>query len=236
MDNASNDLYHKANEAFREGRWSEAETLLRQVSELKPYYADVFHKLGVIAHQNGDLKQAVAYFQKALALNPNYTEAQLNLAITYNAIGQYDNALEVFSGAVQQAILEAGPLDPHVKAKIANEHFKLGNIYYEFGVLQESLDQYAKAVKLCPGFPDIRTKYGVVLRDLGRFPEAVTEFQEVLRQKSAYIPARNHLGLTYLKMGLKDEARTEWERVLQINPRDSIASACLNMIKDKSNS
>jgi len=232
MENAFNELYNKANEAFRDGAWNEAEKLLNEVAAQKPFYADVYHKLGVINHQNGNLKKAIEHFEKALTINPNYTEARLNLAITYNAVGQYDSALEVFSGAVQQAILEPGSLDPYIKAQIANEHFKLGNIYYDLGEVQEAIDQYLKAVKLCPNFPDIRTKYGVALRDLGHFDEAVKEFQEVLRHKVSYVAARNHLGLTYLKMGRKDEARAEWEKVLIVNPSDSIATACLNMLSE----
>ena len=46
-------------------------------------------------HMKGELRKASAHFEKALEINPRYTEASLNLAITYNDLGEFKKAQEV---------------------------------------------------------------------------------------------------------------------------------------------
>ncbi len=56
-----------------------------------------YDMLGVIAHSRGDFAHAEQHFEKAVGLNPNYTEAQLNLMVTYNDLGKYDSAREIYA-------------------------------------------------------------------------------------------------------------------------------------------
>src|SRR5688572_396828 len=86
------DDYLLARSLFAQGRYDEAKQAFLAAMEVFQDYPDIHHSLGVIAHLQADFKAAVAYFQKALKLNPNYTEALLNLAITYNTVGLYESA------------------------------------------------------------------------------------------------------------------------------------------------
>ena len=46
---------------------------------LNPKYAVPHNSLGLALKQKGDLPGAIASFQKALLINPNYAEARKNL-------------------------------------------------------------------------------------------------------------------------------------------------------------
>ena len=59
--------------------------------------ADVHDMLGVICHSRGNFAQAEHHFERALAINPSYTEAALNLAVTYNDRGKYEAARQVYA-------------------------------------------------------------------------------------------------------------------------------------------
>lgn len=103
MDKSAHELHELGSQLFEEGKYSEAEPILKDVISINPHYADVHNKLGIIFHLKGNLRQASDYFKKALELNPNYTEASLNLAITYNDMGEFKKAQDVFMRAAQIA-------------------------------------------------------------------------------------------------------------------------------------
>ena len=128
MEEHLDELYQEGKRLFEEGRYSEAEPLLKEVLKVNSKYADVLNKLGIISHLKGELKDAAGYFERALQQNPRYTEASLNLAITYNELGEFKMAQETFSLAAQVARPTPGSLDPFVAGKLADEHYRIGNI------------------------------------------------------------------------------------------------------------
>ena len=87
------ETYLLARKLYEKENFPEAERLLEKLSTEAPFFADVFNKLGVIYHQRGAFGRASKAFEKALELNPHYTEAALNLAVTYNNLGRYEYRL-----------------------------------------------------------------------------------------------------------------------------------------------
>jgi tetratricopeptide (TPR) repeat protein len=154
-------------------------------------------------------------FEQALQVNPNYTEAALNLAVTYNDLGKYDQAREVYARAIANTRKEPGNMDP----------FARGN--------QEAEREYRKALELCPTFIDIRTKLGGILRDLGDKESAVAEYKIVKQQQPRFLPARIHLGVTLYSLGRNDEARREWEAVLAEEPGNKSCRMYLDILNGK---
>ena len=97
MDDHLKQLLLLGREHYQKREFDKAEYMLKQVVQQTDRFADVFDMLGVIAHAQGDFEQAELNFEKAVGLNPNYTEAQLNLMVTYNDLGKYDSAREVYA-------------------------------------------------------------------------------------------------------------------------------------------
>lgn len=225
------ELYQMGNELFEAGKYTEAEPVLRDVIRLNPKYADVLNKLGIIAHLNSRLKEASEYFERALALNPMYTEASLNLAITYNEMGEFRKAQEVFSLAAQIAHPTPTSLDPFAARKLANEHYKIGNIYLEFGLYDDAVEEYRKAVKLHPGAADVNTKLGIAMRSKGKYEDAVVYFVKAKEINPDYGQAWVQLGLTYYMKGMIGLALEEWESALRFNPKLSEAKTYLQLLR-----
>ena len=95
--------------------------------------------LGVIHHEQGRYAQAREMLEEALRLNPGYTEAALNLAVTYNELGKYQEAREIYARAMAQSKAEPRQLDPFARGKLANMHADVGSAY---GCMSD-LDLYA---------------------------------------------------------------------------------------------
>jgi tetratricopeptide (TPR) repeat protein len=187
--------------------------------------------LGVIYHQEGRLSEAEAMFQEALRINPAYTEAALNLAVTCNDLGKYREAKEVYQRAMARSRNAPRHLDPFAKGKIANMHAEVGAAYHAVGLYEDAVGEYQRALALCPGFVDIRTRLGSTLREMGKVDEAIREFEQVRGENPRFVTARLNLGLAYYAAGRRPEAAAEWREVLTLAPGHKSAEMYLTMVQ-----
>ncbi len=227
------EVYLMARRLFDKENYDEAEGLLLKVAHQAPFFADVFNKLGIISHHRGAFGKAVSYFRKALDINPAYTEASLNLAVTLNNLGKYDEAQATFQKAARFAHPGPNTLDPYIKGKLANHHADLASTYYDLGLVHEAIEEYKKALNLGPDFADLRTKMALAYRDIGRHEEAVAELQKAINSKPDFILAYVQLGITYYLRGLTDLAVAEWEKALARKPDDKSVQVYLGFIKNR---
>ncbi len=205
----------------------EEKSLQKKVESVPGGYADVHNTLGLLHHQKGDLSRAADCFRKALHLNPHYTEAALNLTITLNDLGAYDEARQVISKAALTVWADPKEIDPFVRKKMANEHAKLGDQYVELSLWSEGVEQYRKALNLCPDLVDIMTKLGVTLRSQNEYDEAIDQLSHTERIYPHYIPVKIQLGLTYYMKGFFGLAFAKWEEANSADPAGKAASVYL---------
>lgn len=229
------ELYKNGTEAFDKEDYKTAEELFQELLSIKPAFADIQNKMGIIYSHTNRPQMAAKAFKKALERNSGYTEAALNLAITYSDLGKYDEARTVFEQAArfseQAKKTSSSSLDPFIKGKLADEHLRIGKIYYDLRELDEAIDEYQKALRLSPNFADIITHLGIALRDKGRFDDAIEQFNRAKLSNPRYIPARLHLGITYYSQGFYGLAEEEWREALLFDPKNSAVRAYLNFVK-----
>jgi tetratricopeptide (TPR) repeat protein len=230
MDERTRENLTRGREHYAAREYGKAEPFLAELTEGNLEFADVYDMLGVIYHQQGRLADAESMFQKALRINPNYTEAALNLAVTYNDLGKYKEATEIYARAMSVSKSAPKQLDPFARGKIANMHADVGGAYYDVGQHVDAVREYEKALALCPTFHDIRTRLGTTLRDMGSLVAAAREFERVRHDNPKYIPARVNLGLTYYTMGRRADALGEWQQILGIEPTNKSAAMYIAMV------
>ncbi|MEO5656485.1 MAG: tetratricopeptide repeat protein [Nitrospiria bacterium] len=227
--------YEKAFRLFEAGRYPEAEDLyLKLVQSHGKGYADIYNRLGLITAFQGQIETAAEWFLKAVQANPRYTEASLNLAVTYADLNRYDDAQLVYDEAARLVKASPHAVDFYVQGRLANEHAGLGDRYANLGLWTEALEEYRKALALCPGFPDIVTKVGIVLREQGAYDEAIRVFLRAKEISPGYTVAGIHLGLTYYMSGFPDLAREEWESLDLDSRNDHHASVYLSLARKDS--
>ncbi len=234
LDDKLRRLLSLGTEYYRMGDFDRAEEALIEFSESHESYADVFNMLGVIHHSRGRLDQAEVCLESALSLNPHYTEAALNLSVTYNDQGKYDEAKVVYEKAMATSQADRGDnngnLDPYARGKIANLHADLAAAYASASLLADAVRELERALYICPGFVDVRTRLGDVLRDMGRPKAAIEQYEIVLKQKPQYLDAQIALGVTLFSLGRVEDARDSWKKALSSTPGDQRAKAYLRML------
>lgn len=228
----------KLKEALAAGRalyakkeYARAEPYLAQLAQAKVPYADVYNMLGVIHHDAGKFAKAQACFEEALRINPNYTEASLNLAVTYNDMGRYHEAKDIYLRALTKSTTPGAKLDSFVLGKLANMYADIAEVFVAAGAYEEAIGEYRRALALRPTFVDIRLKLAQALRDAGRAEDARRELKTVLAQSPDFVPARIHYALTLFSLGQSDEAMAELEAVLEAHPDNARVRLYLEMVK-----
>jgi tetratricopeptide (TPR) repeat protein len=216
-------LVQQATSAFEAGNYDEAEALLLRVVDRTPTYANVYNMLGFIASQRNAGEQAVTLFRRALSLNPDYTEARLNLVLTLTDMGAYEQAAQEATRLESPDAPGPQRLSLGVRGKLANAHADLGRKYHELGLYAEAIAEYDKALLLCPTFPDLHNRRAVSCRELGLYAEAKASLLRALELKPNYVEAHVSLGVLHQKLGNLTDAVKTWERALQLDPKHRLA-------------
>lgn len=220
-------------EYYGKREYEKAERYLVRVIESGAHgFADIHNMMGVIHHDAGRLEDARNEFNRALELNPNYTEAALNLAVTYNDLGDYAKAQEVYRRAIGRSNGFPGQADPYAKGKIANLHAEIAQAYVDLDMHNEAIQEYRSAIRLCPQFADLRVRLAEVYRLVGDLAAAKYELSEAIRVRPDYLGARVAMGVVRLVSGQRAKAIEEWEEALKLDPHDKSARMYLRMAKD----
>ncbi|CUU11155.1 MAG: tetratricopeptide repeat protein [Fimbriimonadales bacterium] len=70
-----------------EGRYDEAERLLKQVLAVDPRSAEAHHQLGLVYCFTGLFDESIQELETSVRLNPEAIQPRLDLALTYSMLG-----------------------------------------------------------------------------------------------------------------------------------------------------
>jgi arylsulfatase A-like enzyme/Flp pilus assembly protein TadD len=115
-------LEHQSNLAtayMETGRPADAHRVFEFVLGVEEY-APAHNGLGILAIQKQDIPSAQRHFERAVALDPDLVESQLNLGLIYKMQGDRDRARACFEAFLAKASRKQyGPLIPKVQEEIA---------------------------------------------------------------------------------------------------------------------
>jgi tetratricopeptide (TPR) repeat protein len=120
-------------------------------------------------------EQAVASFQEALKLDPEFAEAHFRLGLGYEALGKHEEAESEYKKAIEsyKKYLADNENDPEA-------HYNLGQTYAGLGQYSEAIREYRVATKLKEDDPDMFYDLGVAHTKLAQYDAAATAFSKSL--------------------------------------------------------
>lgn len=128
---------------------SDSQTAERQCTELlaqMPETADGYQILGNLSAQNGKFEEARSFFEKAIALRPEWGVLHLNLGMAAAKIGDVDAGLRSMDKA---AASNDGSVTPQT---LARGYFLVAGEYERKGQRERSIETLTKAVSIDPAF------------------------------------------------------------------------------------
>jgi len=174
---------------------SRARTAARVAVQLDEQLAEAHVALGAVRYYlEFNPKAADAEYLKALALNPNSTDALLHISWLYTELGRFD--------ASMGPTLRAVELDPLSTAAVN----ALGQIHYLSRDFDRAIEEFENALELDPGDPSLNYYVARAFLQKAQFERAIASFRtavELSKGAPLYLAA---LGHAYGVAGMTDEA------------------------------
>ncbi|WP_321949075.1 tetratricopeptide repeat-containing glycosyltransferase family protein [Paraburkholderia sp. J10-1] len=142
---------------------------------------------------------AVALYERLLALAPDHAEALHGAAMSFMQLAQAEAALACLTRLTRRY--------PHA----AQAHYNRGTLLGLLGRYDEELEAYRRAIELKPDFVAAYVNLGVALRDLHRFDEALRQFRKALSIDTNDAGARTNRAQTNLLLGEFEHGWREYE-------------------------
>ena len=79
-------LWNAANQAYAEGRWTDAAADYEMISEMGLESASLYCNAGDAYFKDGNVPMAILYYERALKLDPSYSDARYNLELLNSGI------------------------------------------------------------------------------------------------------------------------------------------------------
>ena len=117
-----------------------AKATFERVSKMLPGSSEVPHALAVVTRRKGQWDQSVAYWERALALDPRNMELLMPAAETYDMLRQFPAALKLLDRA-----LDITPNDPDMMAFKAGDGSKGGEHRNFYDCVKSRKATYAPA-------------------------------------------------------------------------------------------
>lgn len=197
----------------RTGDLNRAEAEASFVAKANPSSADVATVLGDIYWTKNDRARARDAYNRAITLQPGWTEAIRGL-IRIDLADRNPNAAR----ARVEAELKALPKDVPIM-------LLAGDVYAATGDEKRAEVLFRSAVQTDPSNIDAYSKLGTLLKSQNRLDEAKKEYEDVLQhQPKVAVPARTMVGIILTLQSKRDEARKQYEQVLALDPQSPVAA------------
>ena len=155
--------------AYTSGKLVEAEGLCQQIISTHQNVFDALHLLALVQSLLGKKETALANFDRALRLQPDYAEALSNRGNTLHELRRYDEALASFDRALKAR--------PGYAEALSNR----GVTLHELKRYEEALASFDAALKKQPSYARALSNRGNTLHELKRFEEALASFDHALK-------------------------------------------------------
>ena len=196
----------------------DAENTTRNPTEIADLKVQSHYNLGLAYYQGGKIEKAIAAYQTAIQLAPNFADAYGGLGVIYWRSGDIDAAIRHCQTAI----------------KIAPEniefHQNLTQIYWQKGMYERAAIGYRIILELNPSDENALHHLGIILLSKQEYDEAVSCFQKVLQRNPDNALTHGALGTAYYKLGEEGSAIHEFREVLRLDPQNQDARKMLERL------
>lgn len=179
---------------------------------------ELYHKgRSLWEKRSGDnLPKAIAFYEQAIARDPNYALAYAGLANAYVILPFWAGVDRVDANAkAKEAAFKGLRLD----SNLAEAHLALGKVYFFEIDLAASLREYQRAIELKPNDAAAHHWFGNdTLVALGRIEEAIAEGKRAVELDPLSPVINADLGTTYYYAHRFDESARQLRKTLEIDP------------------
>jgi tetratricopeptide (TPR) repeat protein len=159
---------------------------------------------------------AIAAYDQALSLKPDYHQALNNKGVALSALGRKEEAIAAYDQALS--------LKPDYHQALYNDKHKAlnnkGVALDDLGRKEEAIAAYDQALSLKPGYHQALYNKGVALSALSRKEEAIAAYDQALNLKPDYHQALYNKACCYSLQGKVELALENLSKAVRLNPSE----------------
>lgn len=144
---------------------------------------------GLSCAKNGEHKNAIYNYNKALEINADYPQIYYNLGNAYNEINNYDSAI--------QAYKKAAELDPNMHSALNN----LAITYAKKEQYELAIESFKKVINLAPN-KDTYNSLGITYFKLKQYELSIEAYKKAIEIAPDYFDAHKNMGISYIETDL----------------------------------
>ena len=184
---------------------------------------ETHHELGIAYLDAKMPTEAIAEFQKAIDLDPDFIASHISLGTLYLEMGQLDDA----ENAAKEAL--------RIDADSQSARQLLDDIEQARPVRPEPEPTKQTDTPTDPSDTKQDLERGLVFLNSRQYDQAAAAFKRVIKADASSVEAHYGLGQAYLEIGAFDDAKTAADTVLRLNPNHQKAHELIQVIKFASN-
>lgn len=214
-------------QAQKENRIHAAYREYKQALTLDDQFADAHFAMGLLLqgayHRPSE---AIAQYQKTLALDPTYTKAKVNLGTVYLNLHQYDQAISLF----KEALNDMAYSTPYIAES------DLGWALFEKGQVADAVDHIRSATTMNPKYCLGYRQLGDVYRAGKHTRRACEQYQRYLDHCPRVADAAYRVAVCQAKLGHPDKAKAALKTCVGSKEDGSVVDACRALLAEPATS
>ena len=187
-------------------------SLLKYVLARDSMHGEAQYLLGFALLRQKRFKEAVAYLERAVRMDPNVPERLNALAQVYEVLGRSP----IVIGRLYRRALSIQPAASRIRVNY-------GRFLETQGRLDEALEQYKQAVDEEPWLDIAHYNLGTAYLRAQVYDQAEHHLKEAIHLNPDYAMAMSNLGILYALQQRPDEALYWFKRAVEIAPEDPVA-------------
>jgi predicted O-linked N-acetylglucosamine transferase (SPINDLY family) len=202
----TSNLLKQAVESYQAGRLDEAEGLCKALLRADANHVRALHLLGVVQSRLGRSNEALASYDRALAIKPDFAEVLTNRGVALWDLKRFEDALASYDSALA------------IKPDYAEALNNRGTTLQELKRFEDALASYDRALAIKSDFAEALNGRGITLQGLKRFEEALASYDRALAIKPDFAWALNNRGTTLRELKRFEDALASYDKALAIKP------------------
>ena len=181
-------------------RFNAAEQAYRESIRLNPEHTESYYGLGRVAEMQNHLQQAMEYYDAALGRNPYLAQAHYRRALTYQKLGDKEQA--------------AAAMAQFQRLKTYEDH----------------THRFRESIYKNPNLPVLYIKLGELHEAYDNLTEAAQIYEVATRVHPSYLPAYLHLGEVFIEQRALEKAVQVYGKAAEIAPDNAQVQIKLGVI------
>lgn len=182
--------------ALKEEELELAEKLMRDF----PGSEDSLALMGNVQHRHGDAVEAVKFWQKALAINPNRADVYESMGWLSIKKGEFEKAIALYRKALER------------QPKLPNAHSNIGHALMILGRQDEAMEELEKEIQISPNSSFAYFLLGQAYLQRSEYEKAKQYYETVIKLDPQYANAYYGLATICTHLGDSEKAKVYAEQ------------------------